>query len=951
MQDNIYKSLLKASGDGIHIIDNDGKLVEYNESFASMLGYSVDEIKNLSVKDWDTKYRPMKFVDNLQDNTEALPTFETINKKKDGTLIDVEVNAVKVTIKNRSLLFCVSRDITHKKKAQIELKKYETLLRASGDGIHVIDVGGNIVECNEAFANMLGYGLDEAKKLNVLDWDVKFSPDENIDHIPKLIGTCTTFETMHKKKDGTIIDVEVNAVGVEIDNKPMLFCAGRDITTKKLAQEELKLAKQKAEEATVAKSEFLANMSHEIRTPMNAIIGMTYLIKDTNLDDIQKDYLRKIESAASSLLGIINDILDFSKIEAGKLDIEYVEYDLHSVIENVINVIELKVQEKELELVVGYDYNMNMQVYGDPLRLSQILTNLATNAVKFTSSGEVGIYIQRLQENRFLFRITDTGIGLSDVQIQRLFSPFAQADSTTTRKYGGTGLGLVICKKLVEMMGGKIWVNSTLGKGSEFCFEIDLIEKPPLQKSYQNFENKNVLIVDDTPSWQIIIAKMLKNFNIHITVASSGDEAIELICNQNKKYDMVLMDWKMPKMDGIETTKQIKDKCNSQQIPTIIMISAYNAIDVLQKAKDVGIDVFLKKPINPSLLYNIIVGTFGEGVAKINCVLEKPSLKTQISSLKGSSVLIVEDNILNQEVLTGMLSPSGILIDKANNGQEAIDKYKLKQNLYELILMDIQMPIMDGLEATKEIRKLNTTIPIIALSANALKDDEKKSKNAGMNEHLTKPIDPEKLYEILLKYISQKTDTTNNIQDDYYMLEELPTLTHINIKSVVPSTLSSLSVYKNIALKFAKQYASTTLDIEDIRYKDILHTLKGLAGTIGATKLYSLSKELEQKPSNELLKIVNETLVLVCKEINMVFDNDTNNVIKKEVSSESINELLKELKELLPTKRPKRINPILAKFDTFVLNETQRDMIAKIKEYVEDYEYDLAIEVLETIIQ
>lgn len=940
-----YRTLLKASGDGIHVIDNNGKLLEFNESFCNMLGYSADEMKTLHVKDWDLKYKPIKFVDDLPKNVEAMPTFESINRKKDGSIIYVEINAVKVEIENESMLFCVSRDITQRKKAIEESKKYETLLQASGDGIHVLDVEGNLIEANEAFCNMLGYSYEEAKGLKVKDWDAKWTPKESIDHIPKLMGMCTTFETLHKKRDGTIFDVEINAVGVEIGTKPTLFCTARDITNRKTAQKELQEAKIKAEEATKAKSEFLANMSHEIRTPMNAIIGMTYLMKDTNLDNIQLDYLRKIESAANSLLGIINDVLDFSKIEAGKLELEKIEFDLHSVIENVVNIIELKIQEKELEFVVGYDHNMNMNLFGDPLRLGQILINLATNAVKFTNEGEVAIYIEKVRQDRFRFRIKDTGIGLSQEQSKKLFQSFTQADNTTTRKFGGTGLGLAISRNFVEMMGGKIWVESELGRGSEFIFEVDLIEKVSKKRSYENFEHQNVLVVDDTPSWQIIISKLLNNFNINITVANSGNEAIDLICNNSNKFDLVLMDWKMPKLNGIETAKIIKEHCTDANVPTIIMISAYSAVDILQKAKDVGIDIFLKKPINPSLLYNIIVGMFGENIARINCILEKPSLKTQLSSLKGSGVLVVEDNVLNQEVLTGMLRPSGILVDIASNGVEAVERFNAKRGFYELILMDIQMPMMDGYEAAKIIRELDKDIPIIALSANAMKEDANKSKAAGMNDHLNKPIDTERLFEILLKYISKKVDISHICEN--HITEDIPELKHLNIKKVVPSTLSNLSLYTNLVLKFLNSYKDKAADIDSLDFKDFIHTLKGLSGTIGAEYLYELSQKLEESPSIDLSNQFNEELKAVCGEIESNFSINKQKDAEKTIKpKEEIDELFKELKRVIATKRPKRIEPVLAKFENLVLDEKSKELLEKIVYMIDEYEYELAAELL-----
>jgi PAS domain S-box-containing protein len=944
-----YESLLKASADGIHIIDNDGNLIEFNDSFCKMLGYNSDEMSQLTVKDWDLKWQPIKFVDDLPKNLEACPTFESLNRRKDGTIITVEINAAIVEIDGKPMLLCASRDITLRKQAQAELKKYETLMQASGDGIHVLDVQGNLVEANEAFCRMLGYTYEEARTLKVKDWDAHYSPDESIDHIPQLIGSCSTFETLHKRKDGSVITVEINAVGVEINNKPMLFCAARDISERKQFEKELQKAKEKAEAATHAKSEFLANMSHEIRTPMNAIMGMTYLLKETNLDPLQLEYLRKIEGATTSLLGVINDVLDLSKIEAGKLELENIEFDLHQVIENVVNIIELKVQEKDIEFVVGYDHNMNMNLFGDPLRLGQVLINLASNAVKFTKEGEIGIYIEKIAEGRFRFSVKDTGIGLSQEQAEKLFQSFTQADSSTTRKFGGTGLGLVISKKFVEMMGGKIWVESSLGKGSEFIFEVNLIESLPKQRNYDNFEHKNILIVDDTPSWQIIISKLLKHFNINITVANNGTEALDLICQESRHFDLVLMDWKMPKLDGIETTRLLKEQCQQKNAPTVIMISAYSTTDILQKAKSVGIDVFLKKPINPSLLYNIIVGMFGKDIAKIDCTIDAPSLKPQLSSLKGSGILVVEDNLLNQEVLSGMLTPSGIIVDIASSGIEALDMYKAKKGFYELILMDIQMPYMDGYEAAQKLREDGCTIPIIALSANARKEDALKSTQAGMNTHLNKPIDTEKLFAMLLQYIPRKVDINAVTTDE--LIENLPTLQHIDIRKIVPRTISNLRLYRNLALKFVKEYQQFIPSVESIDFAYTLHTLKGLSGTIGAEQLYVLSQRLEEHPEDSLLSTqFSNELARVCDEITVAFsDSEQPQQTKQQASTDEVKQLFGELRSAIKSKRPKRIQPIVSMLEKTELDHKQNQQYEHIKDALDRYDFDEALASLDKL--
>ena len=679
---------------------------------------------------------------------------------------------------------------------------------------------------------------------------------------------------------------------------------------------ELKAAKQKAEEATQTKSSFLANMSHEIRTPMNAITGMLYLLKQTPLDTTQDGYVHKIENAANSLLGLINDILDFSKIEAGKLEIEEIDFDLHTVVDNVTSLVELKAHEKGLEFIVSYDQDMNMNLHGDPLRLGQVLTNLANNAVKFTDTGEIGVYITRLGQNRFRFRVSDTGIGMTPEQQERLFQSFSQADAGTTRKYGGTGLGLAISRQLVEMMGGRIWVESEAGRGSAFTFEVRLGEQEAEPKRRRKFPDKKVLIVDDTPSWQKILTRLLKGFNIHVTTVGSGEDAIDLLCRQKKQFDLVLMDWKMPGLDGIETTKRIREHCRALP-PTIIMVSAYRQETLLNAAREQGIEVFLQKPVNPSLLYAVIMEAFGETIKPdYHISVQASSLKNELTTLGGSIILLAEDNHMNREIIHGMLAHSGIIIEDAVNGREAVEMVAADPLKYELILMDIQMPEMDGYEATALIRDIRPELPVIALTANAMVADIAKTREAGMQAHLNKPIGVETLFATLLKFIHKKRDALNSSSTGGAPEESLlPEMVHIDTRSGLSRVMGDRELYKRLLVDFTDKYRGLKIAPGQEEFERTVHTLKGLSANLGAESLSRACKKLEDDPGDQRLAAFHERLGLVCDEIRVAVTPETKLTISSPRSPERESVLLQDLKKALKSRRKNLYAPLLEELD------------------------------------
>ena len=473
-------------------------------------------------------------------------------------------------------------------------------------------------------------------------------------------------------------------------------------------------ARSEAEDATKAKSEFLANMSHEIRTPMNAIMGMAHLAMKTDLTAKQYDYLKKVDISAKSLLGIINDILDFSKIEAGKMDMESVDFQLEDTLDNISTLVGIKTQEKGLELLFKTDPAVPRALVGDPLRLGQILINLSNNAVKFTDTGEIVVATELVKQDQaqvtLKFSVRDTGIGMTAEQAAKLFQPFAQADSSTTRKYGGTGLGLTISKRLAEMMGGKIWVESQAGQGSTFSFTADFgLGKEKAKKRFKpasELRGMPVLVVDDNATSRSILQEMLESFSFEVSLAASGKEGIAELenANEGKPFELVIMDWKMPGMDGIEASKRIKNHKGLSKIPPIILVTAYGREEVMQQAEQVGLDGFLIKPISPSMLFDAIMQAFGEAVPETSRVVRSHEQEAEaLKHIQGARVLLVEDNEINQQVAREILEGAGLIVALATNGQEAVDA--VKETNYDAVLMDVQMPVMDGYAATRRIRK------------------------------------------------------------------------------------------------------------------------------------------------------------------------------------------------------------------------------------------------------
>ena len=892
------------------------------------------------------------------------------------------------------------------------------ILNAAGEGVYGIDAEGRITFCNPAALKLLGYesdhellGNENHELLHHTLADGGPFPREECPLKESLtLGRPVTLQDdLFWRADNTSFPVDVKSNPIVQDDKVTgAVITFADITERKAATEALEsqveeLAtarramlnmmqdldeeKQKADAATRAKSDFLANMSHEIRTPMNAIIGMTHLALKTDLDPKQHDYLIKVDAAAKSLLSLINDILDFSKIEAGKMDMEVIDFTLDQTLENVANLVGVKSQEKGLELLLKVDPELPNDFRGDPLRLSQVLVNLSNNAAKFTEEGEIVISAALMEaidgRMKVRFGVRDTGIGLTEEQRGKLFQAFSQADASTTRKFGGTGLGLTISKKLVEMMGGEIWVESEPGVGSEFIFTVVFglgeAQKKKTMQPDPDLRGLKVLVVDDNGTSREILEDLLLSMSFEVTLAAGGQEGLAELekADPDHPFDLVFMDWKMPGMDGLTASEKIKNHPSLTKIPKIILVTAYGREEIMNMADQIGLDGFLIKPVTPSILLDAAMAAFGKVAASGIRHRRGPGAEPEgIAQIRGAQVLLVEDNEINQQVAQEILGGAGLTVTTVGDGKQAVEAVQAEN--YNAVLMDIQMPVMDGYTASREIRKDKQfdDLPIIAMTANAMAGDREKALGAGMNDHVAKPIDVGKLFSCLATWIKPGVRGFKPTAGTAKIIETAPdapqnqlsqTIEGINLKEGLMRVGGNVKLYRSILMKLRDDYAKTDQEIKGLlksgeagEAERLAHSIKGVAGNVGANSLQEAAAALEHAINQGEADAYEENISAFGKVLKNVImalgvlggeekESSGSDKAGPEASPDELAGALKGLFPHLKTRKPKPSKEAMAKIKALKWPSQFSIEIADLDRLIKKYKFKEALPLVEAL--
>jgi PAS domain S-box-containing protein len=925
-----YRALVSGVNDyAIIQLDTEGRITGWNAGAELIKGYTPDEIigKHFSIFYPPEQQAPSFLETKLAHARESGSDYEEgWRVRKDGSRFWAAVTITPLRDDSGELVGYskIARDLTEKREQETKLRALNALQQAildnAGVAIIACSRSGVITLFNPSAEKLLGYSSEElVNKHPPLIFHDREEVSARAESLSIELGTRIEpgFESLVAKarngevdshewtlitKQGKHKPVQLTITGLFDENRELLGFVGLaiDQTEQKLHEAELKTARVLAEQATLAKSEFLANMSHEIRTPMNAILGMTQLVLQSELDPQQRDYLSKVFSASKALLAILNDILDYSKIEAGRLELEQREMSLETTLANTLALFSTQAEQKGLELVFDAPPGLPGPLLGDPLRISQVLSNLLGNAIKFTYQGAIALKVECLEQNerncRIRFSVSDMGIGMNPDQVERLFIPFSQADTSITRRFGGSGLGLSISKTLVEMMGGTLQVESALGAGSTFSFTVDLAlgstAAPARQQSLHRIGIDSALVVDDQETAAHVLKLQLNSCGIPARIASSGRSALTMLQAAERSgtpYDLLLLDWKMPDMDGLAVVAAIEEEVRAgtlTRIPIIIMVSAYSREELLRRIGDLRISAVLNKPVMPSSLFNTLteLGQAGSPSA----VPQEPQsslarYQTMAAPLRGTHILLVEDNALNQQVARAFLEGAGMDVSIAANGREAVRRVESKH--FDAVLMDLQMPEMDGLEAAARIRQIPGCIdlPIIAMTAAVMERDRQASAQAGMNDFVTKPIDPEKLIQSLCRWVKPPKNgalagSSSNALAPTDAPEEILNHPDIDAQFALERLAGNSELYAKLLREFTERCVEIDKRLAAPTDHDSLsrfiHQLKSETGSLGLSKLARLCADLEwqleKKPAfwpEEKLSTLRSELMTMAKRL------------------------------------------------------------------------------------
>lgn len=883
----VVTAMNEASHDALTMIDSQARVVFWNPAAEKMFGYSAQEAIGRDIHDLvappearDQAREGMARFSRSGEGTVVGVVMDFEAMRKDGSRFSVERAVSSFFHQGEWYAVGSIRDVTDRKKTEEELKRLSLVAQHTDNAVVISDGDGRAQWVNDAFTRITGYRLDEVfgkkpgRLLQGRNTDVK-----TVQFISEQLRKGLGFqaELLNYAKDGREywLSLDVQPVFDDEGEISNFIAVESDITQQKQLEGDLLDARDAADAANLAKSEFLARMSHEIRTPMNAIMGLGHLALNTELNSQQRDYLQKIYSSAESLLGIINDILDFSKIEAGQMTLEAVRFNLDEVLQDVRNLMGFTAEEKGLRLAVHVGENVPRGIEGDSLRLKQVLTNLVSNAVKFTHEGEVAVRVTLAEQGEqsedkvsLHFEIRDSGIGMTPEQLSRLFRSFAQADESTTRKYGGTGLGLAICKRLVELMGGDIQVDSEEGTGSVFFFDLTFDRSDEVvswRMTRSELRGRHVLVVEDSRTSMEIFSSQLKSLGLKVSEAYSGMQAVEFIKNHGEGEDAVevaFIDWKMAGMDGLETAGAIQRLTTLEQKPAVVIFTAYDRSLARQHGQGLDIDAYLDKPVNSSDLVDVLMQIFrGDDKTQERVGLD---ISQYEGLFKDVPILLVEDNAINQQVATELLSKAGFVVDVAHNGLQALGK--LERGQYAAVLMDIQMPEMDGIEATQRIRRdaRFDALPIIAMTAHALEGDRQRSLEAGMNEHVSKPIEPEKLFAVLQSILSEQESLLRVRPDEQQASASAPApvsaekpfpteLPGVEIQTGLTRVGGKRSFYIKLLGQFIEEYSGVVDELKGFESEEnytearrVAHTIKGVGGNLGMSGIQETAYALEK---------------------------------------------------------------------------------------------------------